>query len=329
MKKILRAGLNLLLLCVTLAVMLLLLEVFVRLTGLQPFEVVPKIYRVSDVPGLVYELVPSIKERGFNKETVTTNSLGLRSPETDANKPKIVVLGDSMAFSFGVEDDETNSAVMQKALPDYQIVNMGVSGYNMEQEARQYMALAQNFDPKLVILEFVINDAGPKAHYNSEGKLTTEELTPQEEKARLESEINGPGKWRIPGKVFLEQQSALFRFVERRTKGMWFRAKNSDLGTEWTPEELAYYSEWFAKLDTAIGNRPKLLVRWPDNWLHPATLSKVDRMAENLGWRVLDLGDLFGIRYPTLGWDQHPNAETQKRAGEMIAEYIKREGLVR
>jgi hypothetical protein len=306
---------------------LLLLEAFIRIAGLQPMHRVPNLHR-SAGSGLVFELIPSHQTRGYNKETVTMNSLGFRSPEMDAAKPNIVMVGDSMTFGLGVEDHETNPALLQAYFPGYNVINTGVSSYNIEQEVLAYEQKAMRFNPELVILQFVINDADPKAHETADGTWTTEEIAPEEGQRRLREAITKSGTWRIPGKVWLHQHSALFMFIERRTKGMWFRAKTDLFAQEWTPQQLRYYDMWFSRLTASIGNRPKLFVRWPDNWLHPRTVLAVDRLAQDRGWTVLDLGDLFGTRYENLGWDQHPSPATQKQAADAMAAFLLREKLL-
>lgn len=311
---------NVVVLVISLAIMGLLLEAFVRIAGLQPMHRNPDLHQASDVDGLIFELIPNNQTRGYNKETVTTNDLGFRSPALDPSKKNIVVLGDSMTFGLGVEDNEANPAVLQEHFPEYNVVNMGVSSYNIEQETRNYLHHANALQPSLVILEFVINDADPKAQLVGD-VFTTDD-------AKLKQQITGEGTWKIPGKVFLHKNSALFTFIERRTKGMSFRAKSSVLSTEWTPDQLAYWKTWFDQLNNAVGVRPKLFVRWPDNWLHPETVLAIDRYAQDRGWTVLDLGDLFGTTYPNLGWDQHPNADGQRQAADAMAALIERENLL-
>lgn len=318
---------NVLLIVIALLFAVLLLEAFIRLAGLQPMNRVPNLHQ-SASGGLVFELIPSMQTRGYNRETVTTNALGFRSPEIDAAKPNIVVIGDSMTFGLGVEDSQTNPAVLQEHFTSHNVINTGVSSYNLEQEVLAYEQKAMQFDPDLVILEFVINDADPKAHQSPEGGWTTKDQTVEEEDSDLREAITKPGTWKIPGKVFLHKYSALFTFIERRTKGMWFRAQSSILADEWTPEMMRYYQAWFDRLTTDIGDRPKLFVRWPDNWLHPKTVLALDTMAQQRGWHVLDLSDLFGTTYPNLGWDQHPTADTHRQAADAMAALIERENLL-
>src|SRR3989338_8286393 len=77
-----------------------------------------------------YQLKSNISKSAF-RNTVTTNSLGFRSPEPDSAKPMIALVGDSITFGYGVADDETLAANLQKLLPGYDIQNAGVPGYNI------------------------------------------------------------------------------------------------------------------------------------------------------------------------------------------------------
>jgi lysophospholipase L1-like esterase len=96
-----------------------------------------------------------------------TNSLGLRSPEIPLAKPpgvlRVLSIGDSTVLGFGVEQDETFSALLGPQLSaaldrPVEVINAGVAGYSSEQ-ARLYLehrGLA--FDPDIVIFETNYND---------------------------------------------------------------------------------------------------------------------------------------------------------------------------
>lgn len=98
---------------------------------------------------------------------VSVNSHGLRGPERDYVKQngvrRILILGDSFTFGYGVSDDETYPAVLEQMLREnregYEILNMGVNGYGTDQ---QYLTLIQEGDcyaPDLVVLAlFTGND---------------------------------------------------------------------------------------------------------------------------------------------------------------------------
>ena len=72
---------------------------------------------------------------GWQKGILSSNSQGFRSAEIDPTKKAIIVIGDSVAFGAGVGDEDTFSYFLDKMVSDkgYQVSNLAVSGYNLEQ----------------------------------------------------------------------------------------------------------------------------------------------------------------------------------------------------
>lgn len=89
------------------------------------------------------------------------NSLGLRSPEPDANKTRfrILALGDSMTQGHGVNETDSWPRKLEEELGgDYEVVNAGVASYSPTLE---YLYLANDgikLQPDLIILAFDNND---------------------------------------------------------------------------------------------------------------------------------------------------------------------------
>ena len=91
----------------------------------------------------------------------TTNALRYRGPLVDPESPghKIVLLGDSNIFGFGVDDHETISAQMNKLYGDgATVINLGNGGWSLPQEVRRYIELGQLFKPEAVVLYMAPND---------------------------------------------------------------------------------------------------------------------------------------------------------------------------
>lgn len=84
---------------------------------------------------------------------VTTNSLALRSPEVAAPKdgPRILCLGDSVTFGWGVADEETYPALLQDLLR-VEVVNAGVPAMKPSSIAKWAQQHAAALDPDLVLL---------------------------------------------------------------------------------------------------------------------------------------------------------------------------------
>ncbi len=328
------AALNLLLLAGSFLVTVLVLEWLLRFTNIQRVPALnPPIYQVSESADISYELIPSIAMAAYGT-TITTNSLGFRSPEIDPKKPLLVMLGDSTTFGQGVGDTETIAAYLQKLLPDQFVLNTGVSGYNIGQETATFSAKVLPLEPKTLVLIFVYNDFDEANILGPDGYLYPKSKPPTAATAHdvaLAKSINKPGTIPIPFKYFLQTHSAVFTFIERVTKGLSFRspgASENIFSDPVTDSQLKAYRVELHRLASA-SSIPKLFVIWPEPNLHLNTRSKLAAIAEAEGFRVLDLYQIYGNNYPSLGWDGHANASTNKRTAALLAEALRHFGLLR
>jgi hypothetical protein len=95
---------------------------------------------------------------------ITSNSFGFRSPEIDDSKEQIVVIGDSVAWGDGVDDQEAFPFHLQELLDGSkrQVSNLAVSGYGVDQYylfLKRHIEKFKNF--KLLIVVFCTrNDRG-------------------------------------------------------------------------------------------------------------------------------------------------------------------------
>jgi len=109
-------------------------------------------------PDLFYTLKPgscTFTNREYSVE-YRINSLGVRDDEESLRGPEVVVLGDSGAMGWGVAQDETFSAVIERAT-HMRVLNTGVSSYGT---ARELLMLRKVDHSKLryVILQYCNND---------------------------------------------------------------------------------------------------------------------------------------------------------------------------
>lgn len=99
---------------------------------------------------------------------VNINSLGFRGRETVLPKPtgrfRVVVIGDSLAMGWGVGDEETFSAELERRLHqqypdrDLDVVNISVGGYDTYQEVGLLKRNVAQLEPDLVLVGFYSND---------------------------------------------------------------------------------------------------------------------------------------------------------------------------
>jgi len=124
------------------------------------------IIRRSPNPRLVYELRPGLAVT-FEGAPVAINAAGYRGPLHSAESTgsfRIVGLGDSFMFGFGVADQQAYLARLESRLnraaptPRVEVVNLAVPGYNtvMEVEALERKGVA--YHPDVVLIEFISND---------------------------------------------------------------------------------------------------------------------------------------------------------------------------
>lgn len=122
--------------------------------------------RASPHPRIIYELRPNLDVE-FRGARVTTCELGFRgSPlsERGTNTFRIVAIGDSSLFGWGVADDEMYLSLLRGILArrhpaiDWQVLNTGVPGYNTIMEVETLKQRCLGYRPDLVLVHHVVND---------------------------------------------------------------------------------------------------------------------------------------------------------------------------
>lgn len=82
----------------------------------------------------------------------------------------MLVLGDSFGWGFGVELDERFSEILEKAHPDWEIINASVGGYGTDQQFLFLKERGAAFKPDVVLLLFCVNDfeenTRPEEHWH-------------------------------------------------------------------------------------------------------------------------------------------------------------------
>ncbi|MFM7292335.1 MAG: SGNH/GDSL hydrolase family protein [Planctomycetia bacterium] len=104
---------------------------------------------------------------------VRTNSLGLRDVERQRDKPaatyRILVLGDSITFGWGVAFEKTFCQLVESSLNTdppipgcrFEVLNAGVGNLNTAMEVAYLKHAGVHLQPDLVLLAWFINDAEP------------------------------------------------------------------------------------------------------------------------------------------------------------------------
>jgi lysophospholipase L1-like esterase len=152
-------------------------EVALRLMGYRgaPQSHISNTYEVPDAV-LDWRYVPN-SEVHFGKLTFRYNNAGFRDVDHEVEKPpgvrRVVVVGDSVSEGVGVETDHVFARVLQSRLGQgHEVINIATSGLNTPQEVHLLEREGLKYQPDLVILNLVLNDAdfasslaGARRHY--------------------------------------------------------------------------------------------------------------------------------------------------------------------
>ncbi len=86
--------------------------------------------------------------------TASHNSLGLRDAElaADDDRPRILFVGDSFVWGFGVEVDDRFTNRIQADVADHRIVNAGIAGFGTDQEYLLMRRFWEKIRPSVVVL---------------------------------------------------------------------------------------------------------------------------------------------------------------------------------
>ena len=311
------------------------LELVLNVAGIAEHSASPApIYRVSASKDISYELKPNMKENAF-RSTIQTDGKGFRVSGTNESTKMIAVLGDSITFGYGVNDDETVPANIQKLTKDYRVINAGVAGYNLEQETAVWSEKIDILNPEVLVLITHFNDIENKgaetAVLDDEGYLRSPGYI--FEKPQCSPIERGLMQF-IPAKCWLDLHSNFYRsikiLVNSRSGEKELAEREQEeqaVPTESvTEEDLRIFEEKFQTLASKLPqNLIRIFVIWPEWRTHEEVRPVLKRIAEENGFTVVDLYDTFGNTAETLGWDTvHPSANTTKRAAEVIWKEIER-----
>ena len=342
-------NLSLLLLSTLLA--LILSEIALRLMGLDPLYVSPerdRFWKYDALLGWVHEPGQAgIFETPQFRTAVRINEKGLRdrghSYERQNDIERILVLGDSFAWGYGVEESERFSQLLEESL-GVEVINAGVSGYSTDQELLWYRNEGIKYETDLVILVLAGNDVGD----NDREIVSTIYYKPRfvlEEDQLIAKGYPVP-KTSFQGRVIysLSQRSALAYFLSQRyfdLVSLYSKIKvNSDqpnlpgsgVSTKSEPFKLT-----IALLDemkkTAESRNAKFMIVATDRWWDSAareTYKDFINALQDEGFLVLDVESMPGFdpEVMVIPNDGHWNQVGHKFVAEKIKVLIESSQLL-
>ena len=179
---------NILIVCISLALALMLLEVIIRVAGtvdadgqfsFAGYHLEPYVLPINRLREGIHAYLNNVdsatilfdKDIGWayrpnslrHQGTFTVNSSGIRSQREYSKEPlpdtlRIVAFGDSFTAGDDVNDNEVWTNQLRLALQQMgirvEVMNFGVGGYDMGQAFLRWQAIGQQFQPDIVIFGF-------------------------------------------------------------------------------------------------------------------------------------------------------------------------------
>jgi len=263
---------------------------------------------VEHDPRLGWRYRPGTRERHASSEfdvAIEINALGFRGPEWDvtsdprsARVPRVLVLGDSFAFGWGVEHSESLPARLGALRPDWKVFGAGVSGYATDQECLLLEALDGPIRPDCVVIVFCENDLFECAELEAYGKRKPR-FVQDSDQLRIEG-VPVPFPW-------IERASHAWRAILKARWERDFTTRARDPNIEW-----AVVCDILRRMASQLAGRPLVIVSDEERLARLA--------ADEPGLEHVDLRSAFGTEAANMHFlrDGHWNAAGHARAAEAL-----------
>jgi lysophospholipase L1-like esterase len=199
-------------------------EAGLRLFSPQIFPVHPKgMYQIDQAVGYVltpgyqgkiqraeYEFIFHVNDRGLRTRTSEIQSDGAR---------RVLLLGDSQAFGFGVSDDETVAVLLENSLnrvhgEDVVVQNAGVPGYGTVDQLNFLRSRIEELRPDLVIVQFLpVNDFDENRAPAKDRVAIRDGMLVSKNAASEDTDVS----WLKRVQYFLKGKSHLYRILSDHT----------------------------------------------------------------------------------------------------------------
>lgn len=238
--------------------------------------------------------------------TYRINADGLRGPQKEKDKRsgirRIVLLGDSNGFGWGIPEGEHFAPLLEALLPDTEVFNLSLSGYGTDQQLLRFKREGLTLEPSVVILQVSPNDfeeiqfsffnQKPKPRYilSPNGELMLTNVPPRAEGPRAE-EFYGDslplpfGEWLGWHSFAYNVVNAQYFALKRR---YWPAPRRVEDSLPYSPSSVRLFNRIVAELETLllqIGARGVIVHASPD-------LNR-DREALDTAFTVVDMYPVF------------------------------------
>lgn len=321
MAKFRSIAINLLVLAVTLVLFAVALELYVRIAiddgmqyDLEMWKYAKQLKQTATSQDQGHEHRPNRSAKLMGVD-VTINSSKLRDREISVGNRKggkrILMLGDSITFGWGVRLEETVSKRLERWLNNkigrnrYEVINAGVGNTNTEMQVAYFLNEGKELSPDVIILNFFINDAEqtPRRKFNPLLGVSYAYVYLSGKIDAAAREFLGGNRW---DKYYLD--------LYREDQPGWVRAQIAI-------EKLAKYARAM-RIELLLVNYPELHQLNP--YRFGAVNAKVRAVALKLGIWYLDLLPSIAKQRAAELWvsptDAHPNGRASALFAEAIGE---------
>ena len=298
------------------------------------------------------------KEGDFRTEGSTTNiklnSRGFRDRDHDKEKregkKKILLLGDSFTWGYGVEFADIFFERIREQNASYEFINTAHSGYGIDQEYLMLDSECPEYEPDAVLLMFVLNDFAyirqdsahgyQKPYFRiKEGALDLRNVPVSKEKKQL------PGKGKSKkvkfNRKYLYKHSLLFKLFEDAREDLQYRVgiKKMDEFYEESDKKWVTGKMILEKMKRYCDNRDiKFLIVLIPNKLQLYTFydsgnpqRMISRFCREQSIPCLDMLPVFKREFKRnrkelyFDYDPHWNASGHLLAGRLVKKFLEAE----
>lgn len=308
---------SVLILVATLVIGLLVVEVALRLKNssmtnydIEMWRYARQLKKPSEDPALGHEHRKNV-DAVLQSVDIRINNMGLRGEDVTDQEPerRILFLGSSITFGWGVDEADTMTQLLEKKLKekgrDVRVYNAGIGNYNTVRYVHRFFKNLESIKPTDIVVNYFINDA--------------EQLSAGGGNFLLRNSQLAVTIWGVVNKLMhgrgMEGLEEHYRKVYQDDSPGYVQMVRS-------LEELAGYAR-DNKVNLYLLMTPDVhqLTDYPFMFVH----EKVGRVAGDLGYVLIDTIDEFSKLSPEELWampgDPHPN----KLGHEIMAEAIYRE----
>ncbi len=324
---------NLTLFILSVAVALLVGETALRIMGRKPLVINPEQILFWDFHPLLGWAHKPGEEGVFEKPQFRTfvriNQKGLRDREytyerTGATK-RILVLGDSFAWGFGVEQSDRFSEHLETSM-GVEVINAGVSGYSTDQELLWYRNEGIKYQADLVILMFTGNDVSDnhkQRNYMIYGKPRF--ILEGDDLALTGVPVTGVSpQYRLV--YSLGQRSALVNLVLTARRGIRARLRTAD--PTGNPFELTRSLLKEIENVSRQNGAEFMIVTTRVFWSQAETYTSFVDILRSDGFSVLDVEEKFNHEEMIIPDDGHWNQAGHKFVASKIEEHMDSNNLL-